>query len=265
MTKLLKKLPKPTLSLLLLLTVWQLSAEGVLFFRGVSFPTPGETFLRLLELLSGKGLAGHSLYVHLFSSLRRWATGFAVAALSGVSYGLAAGRIRALELATSEIPQLLLLVPGLAWVPVAILLFGIGETATLFMIAVSAFAPIAVSVFSGARNIDVRLLRAAEMMGAGEGAIFLRVFLPATLPSILSGLRVGLGTSWRVLVAAEMVVGSGTGLGYSLIQARWTLDYASSFACIAVICGIGFFFERILLRRLEKRTIDHWAPVAEKG
>jgi NitT/TauT family transport system permease protein/taurine transport system permease protein len=103
------------------------------------------------------------------------------------------------------------------------------------------------------------------MLGAGEGTLFFHVFLPATLPSILSGLRIGLGTSWRVLVAAEMVVGSGTGLGYSLIQARWTLDYASSFACIAAICLIGFFFERVLIRRLERGTLDRWAPVSEKG
>lgn len=265
MTGLLRKMPKSTLSIVLLLTAWHLAAEGVLLFRGVPFPTPAETFLRLLELLAGKNLAGHSLYVHLFSSLRRWATGFAVAAASGVLYGLAAGRVRALERATSEIPQFLLLIPGLAWVPVAILLFGIGERATLFMIAVSAFAPIAVSVLGGAKNVDTRLLRAAQMLGAGEGTLFFHVFLPATLPSILSGLRIGLGTSWRVLVAAEMVVGSGTGLGYSLIQARWTLDYASSFACIAAICLIGFFFERVLIRRLERGTLDRWAPVSEKG
>ena len=264
MTGVLRKLPRSTLSFVILLLAWQMCATGVHFFRGVPFPTPWQTFLRFCELAGGKGLAGSSLYVHILSSLRRWMIGFAIAAFSGVGYGLAAGRFRALERATSEIPQMIMLVPGLAWVPVAILLFGIGETATIFMIAISAFGPIAVNVLSGAKNIDIRLLRAAEMMGARGRAVFLRVLLPAALPSILSGLRVGLGTSWRVLVAAEMVVGSGTGLGYSIIQARWTLDYESSFACIAVICAIGFFFERILLRRIERRTLDHWAPVPEK-
>lgn len=246
------------------LVVWQVTAQTVLVWRGVAFPTPWETFVRLAALLGGDRLSNYSFYVHIGSSLQRWLIGFSIAASSGIAYGLLAGRVRALEKTTAKIPQILLLVPGLAWIPVAILLFGIGEPATVFMIAVSGFAPIAINALAGIKNIDIDLIRAAEMMGARKNELFYRVLIPAALPSILSGLRVGLGTGWRVLVAAEMIVGTGTGLGYSIIQARWTLDYASSFACIVIICVVGLLFEQVFLHRLERHTVKRWSLAAER-
>jgi NitT/TauT family transport system permease protein/taurine transport system permease protein len=253
-----RKLWQGTVPFVIVVAVWQAAAMTVLYYRGVAFPTPWQTFLKLAALLGGGAISNHSLYVHIFSSLQRWLVGFAIAASLGVGYGLLAGRVKAFERATARIPQLLLLVPGLAWIPVAILLFGIGEPATIFMIAVSAFAPIAINVLAGIKDIDTHLIRAAQMMGAGKNALFFRVLIPAALPSLISGLRIGLGTGWRVLVAAEMIVGTGTGLGYSIIQARWTLDYTSSFACIAVICGIGLIFEQVVFKQLEKQTIERW-------
>jgi NitT/TauT family transport system permease protein/taurine transport system permease protein len=264
MSSLGKKILLALLPLAVILGIWQAAAETVMMVRGVAFPTPWETFARLAQLTGGDRLSNYSLWVHIVSSLQRWLIGFGIAAFLGVGYGLIAGRVGWFEKATARIPQLLLLVPGLAWIPVAILMFGIGESATVFMIAVSAFAPIAINVLSGIKNIDIGLIRAAEMMGAGKNALFLRVLIPASLPALLSGLRVGLGTGWRVLVAAEMVVGTGTGLGYAIIQSRWTLDYASSFACIAVICLIGLLFEHVFLKQLERRTIERWALAAEK-
>ena len=249
--------------LILILTVWGLTSWAVQHFRGVVFPTPWQTAERLWALLIGAPLSAHAIYTHIQSSLVRWLLGFSIAATAGIGYGLLAGRVPLVARTTAGIPQLLLLVPGLAWIPVAILLFGIGETATIFMIAVSAFAPIAINVLDGIRGVDIHLIRAARMMGAGKRALFFQVLVPAALPSMISGLRIGLGTGWRVLVAAEMVVGSGTGLGYAIIQARWTLDYAASFACIAIICGIGILVERVFLQRLEKKTIARWALAAE--
>ena len=243
----------------IVLLIWQFAAEMVLLYRGVAFPTPWQTVIRLGTLFGGARLSNYSLLVHIGASLQRWLVGFGIAASLGIGFGLIAGRVRAFEKATAGIPQMLLLIPGLAWIPVTILLFGIGESATIFMISVSAFAPIAINVLAGIKNIDIHLIRAAKMMGAGENALFFRVLIPAALPSVLSGLRIGLGTGWRVLVAAEMIVGTGTGLGYSIIQARWTLDYASSFACIVVICGIGLLFEQVCFKQLERRTIERWA------
>jgi ABC-type nitrate/sulfonate/bicarbonate transport system permease component len=259
-----KKYVQAAAPLLIVLIAWQIVALWVIFLRGVAFPTPAKTFLRLLDLIEGVKLIDHSIYKHVASSLKRWIIGFSIAAVCGLAHGLLAGRILAVEKATARIPQLLLLIPGLAWIPVAILLFGIGEPATIFMIAISSFAPIAINVQSGIKNVDIRFIHAAQMMGTGRRSLFFSVLIPAALPSILTGLRIGLGTGWRVLVAAEMVVGTGTGLGYSIIQARWTLDYPSSFACIVVICGIGLLFEKVVLNQIEKHTIARWAPVSEK-
>ena len=96
------------------------------------------------------------------------------------------------------------------------------------------------------------------MLGARGTTLVSRVLLPGALPHILSGLRVGLGNGWRVLLAAEMVVGTGTGLGYSIIQSRWTLDYISAFACLVVIMSIGLGFERVVFATLERWTIERW-------
>ena len=154
--------------------------------------------------------------------------------------------------------QILQLIPGLAWIPVAILIFGIGDRATLFMIAVTACAPVAINVAGGVKRVDEMYIRAARMLGLNNRMLFLNVLVPGALPHILSGLRIGLGNSWRVLVAAEMIVGSGTGLGYAIIQSRWTLDYAGAFVCIAIICCIGLIVERLVFIPLEKCTIELW-------
>lgn len=253
-----ERLSIPLLVTLIVLTFWYAVAIGVSHTRGVDFPTPGTTVVTLGKLLAGRSLAGHSLYTHLWHSLVRWTLAFMFAAILGVAYGLVAGRWRTVERLTVPIVHILQLVPGLAWVPVALLLFGIGRRATLFMIAVTAFAPVAMNVLAGVKCIDVTHVRAARMLGARGGRLLLTVLLPGALPGILTGLRLGLGNGWRVLLAAEMVVGSGTGLGYSIIQARWTLDYAAAFACLAVICLIGLFVERVVFATLERRTIERW-------
>lgn len=179
-------------------------------------------------------------------------------AAAGVTFGLLAGWWGPLERLASPAVHVLQLIPGLAWIPVALLLFGIGERATVFMIAMTTFPPVAISVLGGAKRVDATYLRAARMMGARGSALLLRVLLPGALPQVLSGLRVGLGNGWRVVVAAEMIVGTGTGLGYSIIQARWTLDYASALACVAVICLIGLVVERVVFLPLERRTVEQW-------
>ncbi|WP_321532164.1 ABC transporter permease [uncultured Desulfuromonas sp.] len=245
-------------ALLLIILGWQCVTWGVGWWRGVSFPTPFETGWKLVKMLAGEPLLGHSIYLHTFSSMGRWLGGFSIAVFSGALIGMAAGRWRTFERLTMPSVQVLQLIPGLAWIPVAILLFGIGDGATLFMIAVTAFAPIAINVAGGVKRVDEMYIRAARMLGLNNRMLFRSVLLPGALPHILSGLRVGLGSSWRVLVAAEMVVGRGTGLGYAIIQSRWTLDFAKAFVCIAIICGIGLIMERVIFIPLEKRTIELW-------
>ena len=244
--------------LVLVVVCWQVVAAVVTSVRGVPFPTPWTTGARLLALLGGESLLDYSIYRHTLDSLARWTAGFGIAAACGVAFGLAAGWWRLVERVAMPIVHMLQLIPGLAWIPVAILLFGIGEKATLAMIAVTAFTPVAINVASGVKGVDETYVRAARMLGAGRRTLLLRVLLPGALPQILSGLRIGLGNGWRVLVASEMIVGTGTGLGYSIIQARWNLDYASAFVCVLVICLVGLVVERLVFLPLERRTVERW-------
>lgn len=249
-----RRLTITLLPFLLFLLLWQATALLVEQLRMVPFPTPWQTLLRLGQLAAGEPLSDASLYRHVGDSLLRWLTGFGSAAVAGLLYGLAAGMFRRLELATGQMVYLLQLIPGLAWIPIAILVFGIGEPATVFMIAMAAFPPVAMTVLAGVRQLDGTYLRAARMLGAGKRAIFFRVLLPGALPAALSGLRLGMGNSWRVLLAAEMVVGTGTGLGYSIVESRWSLDYTAAFACLVVIALIGVLVEYGLFRPLEKKA-----------
>jgi len=240
------------------LSAWWLAAVLVSAGRGVAFPTPFETVARLLALMRGVPLLDHSVYRHAWDSLVRWGTGFSIAALVGLALGLAAGWWRWVERLAMPLVHLLQLIPGLAWIPVALLVFGVGEGATIFMIAMTAFTPVAINVSSGVKRVDETYVRAARMLGTRGASLCFRVLIPGALPDILSGLRIGLGNGWRVLVAAEMIVGGGAGLGYAIIQARWTLDYASAFACVLLICLVGLAVERLVFRPVERRTVDRW-------
>jgi len=246
------------LPFLIFLIFWEGLTIMIQLRRHVDFPSPWEVGQTLAALLSGTPLSEAPLSRHIGDSLLRWLTGFGIAAVTGVGYGLLSGWSKRFRDATLPILHVLQLIPGLAWIPVAILCFGIGEAATIAMIAVTAFTPIALNVLSGVQQLDETFLRAARMMGAKEKTLLLRVLLPGALPATISGLRIGLGNGWRVLVAAEMVVGTGTGLGYAIIEARWTLDYASAFSCIAIICLIGLLVEHLLFKPLEERTIARW-------
>jgi ABC-type nitrate/sulfonate/bicarbonate transport system permease component len=126
------------------------------------------------------------------------------------------------------------------------------------MIAVTALPPIIINATAGVKGVSDMYLRAARMMGASDRTLFVRVLLPGALPHILSGLRVGLANGWRVVVAAEMIVGTGTGLGYSIFQTKWSMDYSGGFACIVAICIIGLMVERGILLPLERRTVERW-------
>jgi len=148
------------------------------------------------------------------------------------------------------------LIPGLAWIPIALLLFGLGETSTIFMIFMTVLPAVAISTAAGIREAPPVYRRAASILGTSSVGMFFRVLLPAASLQMLNGLRIGLANGWRVLIAAEMIVGVGLGLGYVLVQARWTLDFEAAFVSILVICAIGLLIEKVLFSAAERRLRD---------
>jgi ABC-type nitrate/sulfonate/bicarbonate transport system permease component len=238
--------------ILVVLIIWQATAMAVESFRGVSaFPRPVEVFEVLGDLLSGERLYDVTLYDHAFASLERFGIGFTVAALLGVASGAVALNDRVHEVAMVPL-SVFQLIPGLAWVPVAMLMFGLGNPSTVFIIVMTAFPPIAIATVSGLRSVPKEMVRVGEMAGMGQWRSFVEIHLPAAATSVLTGLRVGLANGWRVLIAAEMVIYVPVGLGYSIYQSRWSLMYDEAFVCILVICLFGLVIEKLVFARLEE-------------
>ena len=144
------------------------------------------------------------------------------------------------------------ILPGLAWRPMAILVFGLGDASAIFIIFAVSSMVITIGVSSGIRMVPAVIVDAARMMGASGAAVFFKVLVPQAAPSIINALRLGMSSAWRVLIAAEMVVGTGLGIGYSIELTRDLLDYVGAFACITVICLVGLFVDRVVLASLER-------------
>ena len=147
--------------------------------------------------------------------------------------------------------NILQMIPGLAWYPVCILLFGLGETSALFIISVAAISPIAISISAGLRRVPKVNLRVAQMCGKSRADTFLEVLLPFAAIDFINGIRIGMANAWRMLISAEMVVGVAVGLGYAIQIETAYLDYVTAFACIVLICIIGLIVDKLVLANIE--------------
>jgi NitT/TauT family transport system permease protein len=146
-------------------------------------------------------------------------------------------------------------VPPLALIPLVVVLFGIGEAPKVFVIFVAAFLACVIAAFQGVVDVDRTLLNAARVLGAPTGTIFLRVVVPASMPYILVGMRVGLGSAWGTLVAAELVAAQ-EGLGYRMQNAQIYIDRPTIFAGLICIGILGLAMDRLLL--LAERRLTNW-------
>lgn len=219
----------------------------------LKFPTPTETFDRLYQFFfQDRLLFGHTIYEHINASLKRWLIAFVLAAATGILLGVVIGYSTALYPIGMVPVSVFQMIPGLAWLPIALLLFGLGDGSAIFIIyAVSAMV-ITVNVAGGIRKMPPVVKRASQMMGAKRSVYFIKVLVPYSTVDIVNGLRLGMSSAWRVLIAAEMVVGTGIGLGYAISLTRGLLDYVGSFACIVIICVIGLLIDKIIFAKIEK-------------
>lgn len=247
------------------LLIWTLAA-AIFNSSGsvLGFPSPVDAFERLWEYLTcQQKLYGHTIYDHIGASVYRLLAAFCGAGAVGIILGSTLGyfgRIYQIGMVPVAIYQM---IPGLAWLPVAILMFGLGDDAAMFIIFAVSSMVITIGVSSGIRMVPPVLVNAAKMTGARGPRIFFGVLIPQAAASIINALRLGMSSAWRVLIAAEMVCGTGLGLGYSIQLTRDLLDYVGSFACITAICLIGLFIDRVLLAALE-RTIRHKLGLEEQ-
>lgn len=243
-----------TAGLLLGLGIWQVMAT-IMNSNGSSlgFPYPLQTFERLGEyFFAGKSLYGHSIFEHILASVRRLLIAFGLASATGIVLGSILGyfnRIYQIGMVPVAVYQM---IPGLAWLPVAILLFGLGDASAMFIIFAVSSMVITIGVSSGIRMVPDVLVNAAKMSGANGLTVFTQVLVPQAATSIINALRLGMSSAWRVLIAAEMVVGTGYGMGYSIQLSRDLMDYVGAFACITVICLFGLLVDRGILAGIER-------------
>lgn len=195
-------------------------------------------------------------------STRRVLQGFGLAALAGIPLGLLIGWNRLVAGLVDPSIQLLRPVPITAWLPFSIAVFGIYDASALFLIGLGAFYPIVVNTTHGVRDTNLLLLRAARMLGAGEATVLRRVVFPSALPSIFTGLRLGIGVAWTAVIVAEMIAVK-SGLGYVL----WDAYYVGRMdICVATMFSVGllgFFSDRLILAA--SRLLLRWRTLEAHG
>ena len=219
------------------------------------FPTPRQTLLAFGDLFESQRLSGD-----ITASLFRVTWGFLIAAAIGIPLGLVVGWYSMAFRALNPIIQGLRPISPIAWIPMAILWFGIGDGAGIFLIFLSSFYPITVGTMAAVRNISLVHQRSAMNFGVRGLDLFRRVVLPAALPQIITSLRIALGVAWLVLVAAEMV-GMETGLGYLINDARNAGSRYDLVAATMILIGaIGIVLD-FLIRRLERFDEVRWGYV----
>jgi len=231
----------------LLLAVWWLAAGD-----SIIFPTPPQVFAGLVEL-TREG----TLPRHITASLFRVTIGYGLAVALAIPLGSLMGWYPAVFDAVNPLIQLLRPISPIAWIPVAILWFGVGDASPTFLIFLASFFPIVVATTAGVHLVEQPFIRAARNFGYGGFRLFRKVILPAALPSIITGMRVALGVAWLVVVAAEMVA-INSGLGFMIIDARNAgTRYDLVVAGMVIIGVIGFILD-IIMRRLELLEEVRW-------
>jgi NitT/TauT family transport system permease protein len=187
--------------------------------------------------------------------------GLAFAAFTGLVLGFLMARVRALERFFMPLLSAFMPIPSLAWAPVFILWFGLGNVATILIVFYAASFPMVLNTWTGARAVNPLWLRAAGAMGASGLALFWKVVVPAASPFILTGLRLAFQRAWIAVVGAEMLAASDLGLGWVIFDAKEFLNADIMLSSLVVIGVIGFAFERLVFGIVEKLTVERWGMV----
>lgn len=239
----------PLLVIAVIVAIWWIVVEQS---GSVIFPTPGQVAAGTMELARDG-----TLWEHIGASLLRVATGFLIAVLVALPLGLWVGRVEAAYRTLNPVFQILRPISPIAWIPIAILWFGVGDMAPVFLIFLASVFPMILQTAAGVHAIDARYLRAAENFGVPRAKLYRQVIVPAVLPEILTGMRIGLGVAWLVVVAAEMIVRS-SGLGYLIMDSRNAGNRYDLVVAAMIIIGLIGLGLDVLMRRLEGLRGVRW-------
>ncbi|EFA4838369.1 taurine ABC transporter permease TauC [Escherichia coli] len=237
-------------TLAVLLTVWW-AVAALQLISPLFLPPPQQVLAKLLTIAGPQGFMDATLWQHLAASLTRILLALLAAVLIGIPVGIAMGLSPTVRGILDPIIELYRPVPPLAYLPLMVIWFGIGETSKILLIYLAIFAPVAMSALAGVKSAQQVRIRAAQSLGASRAQVLWFVILPGALPEILTGLRIGLGVGWSTLVAAELIAAT-RGLGFMVQSAGECLATDVVLAGIAVIAIIAFLLE-LGLRALQRR------------
>jgi ABC-type nitrate/sulfonate/bicarbonate transport system permease component len=237
------------LALAVVVALWQIASASIA--NKTLLPSPWRVLLAWGELIRS------DLPADVLASLLHLGVGYTLGIATGLALAVASARFVAVESLVDPLVELLRPISAIAWIPIAILMFGISRMVPIFLIFYASIFPIFVNSFSGVKQVDRQLLRAAEMLGASRRLVVTHVVIPAALPYVLAGARLSLGVAWMAMVAAELT-GADSGLGWRLF---WYQEFFAMDKVMAVILTIGVlgYVLDTLLRQLQRR-ITRWSP-----
>jgi ABC-type nitrate/sulfonate/bicarbonate transport system permease component len=237
-------------TLVVFVFLWHLAA--IRLGNSVLLPTPYRVLQEIYYLAESGDLT-----MHVAASMSRLLLGFGTAVLVGTGLGLMLGLSRRAERLVDPLLELMRPISAIAWIPMALYIFGIGNTLPVFIIAYAAFFPVILNTAAGVKGVEPVLVRAARTMGVRWPEIVRHVILPASLPSTLTGVRLAASSSFLALIAAELI-GAPAGLGFAIQWYGGILDTPSMMAIIVVVSTFGLLAD-VLLRMLQRR-LTPWAP-----
>ena len=245
----LKQLIAPLVVAAALVAVWWVA---VVETKSVIFPTPLQVLTATVDLARGG-----ELWTDIGASLFRVGVGFALAMAVGIPLGLWMGWIRAAFDTVNPMVQVLRPISPIAWIPLAILWFGVGDLSPIFLIFLSSVFPTTLQTAAGVHTIERQYLRAAANFGVSGYRLFFQVVIPAVLPQIIVGMRVSLGIAWLVVVAAEMIA-LHSGLGYLIIDSRNAGNRYDLVVAGMIVIGVTGLLLDTMMRRLERLKSVRW-------
>ena len=190
-------------------------------------------------------------------SLRRVLLGYSISLVLGVPLGIVLARVKFVEDTLGSLVSAFQSLPSICWLPLALLWFGLNDRAILFVVVAGSLVSIAIAVQDGVKNLSPTYVRAALTMGTPSWRIYTHVLLPASLPSILTGAKLGWGYAWRALMSGELLFVS-LGLGQMLMQGRELADMSQVLSVMAVIMGLGLLTDRLIFGSLERHVRRRW-------
>lgn len=246
------------LPLLIVALVWQLVVSIGLVDSSL-VPSPWSIGRTMLGLLSPEPL----ILSYLLTSLYRMVVGFVLGSVIGILLGVPLGASGGLHKALKPILDFFISVPTICWVPLLLISVGMGDATVIIAVFLGCVFPVTYSAMNGVRSTRKDLVWAARGMGASSSRVLFAVLLPAALPSVITGLRLAVGYSWRALVGAEMLAAASSGIGYMIYAARAFYDVNVMFAGLVLIALAGLGMDYLVMGTLERRTIQKWGAVTK--